>query len=208
MKVLISAMLTLMTTPMVCGASAPPQEALELLIAGNQRFVKDKLLHPNRDDEVRSMTAKGQTPFGIILGCSDSRVAPEILFDLGIGDLFVVRVAGNVAGPIEISSIEYAALVLGSSVLMVLGHENCGAVTAVLDGKGEAIEPIAELIAPAIRGVKTIEEAVRDNVEYVARQLEATPSLTPLIQEGKLVIVGGVYHLETGKVELVTPRNP
>ena len=93
-----------------------------------------------------------QKPFAIILGCSDSRVSPEILFDQGIGDLFIVRVAGNVAGPVELDSIEYAALYLKSSLVLVLGHENCGAITAVLDGQTKEIEHVADLIAPAIQG--------------------------------------------------------
>ena len=123
-----------------------PDKALQTLREGNLRFIQNKSIHPNRADERRLETAKQQEPFAIILGCSDSRVSPEIVFDQGIGDLFVVRVAGNVVSPVILDSIEYSALYLHSSIIVVLGHENCGAVKAVLQGNTKDMEPVAELI--------------------------------------------------------------
>lgn len=187
-----------------------PAEGIKQLVQGNERYVKEILLHPNRDQEARTRTAIAQKPFAIVLGCSDSRVPPEVLFDQGIGDLFIVRVAGNVVGPIELASIGYAALYLGASSLIVLGHQNCGAIKAVLSGDTENIEPIARLIAPAVKQAKTqagsqIEDAVKDNVKYVVNQLEHVPLIAKFIKEKKFAVVGGYYGLATGKVELLTP---
>jgi len=183
-------------------------QALQALIKGNKRYVEGRLLHPNRTQEWRDKTADIQSPFAIILGCSDSRVAPEILFDQGIGDLFVVRVAGNVAGPIEIDSIEYSALYLGSSLLMVLGHQNCGAVTAVLEGKTKDIEAVATLIAPSIEKSKTqigprLENAIKDNILHVVHQLKQNVPIRKLINKKKLKVIGGYYNLVTGEVEIL-----
>jgi carbonic anhydrase len=105
---------------------------LQRLKEGNQRYVEDKLIHPDRTSERREALQSKQQPFAIIVGCSDSRVAPEIVFDQGVGDLFIVRVAGNVVGPIELDSIEYAAEYLKSCLIVVMGHQNCGAVDAVM----------------------------------------------------------------------------
>ena len=186
-----------------------PETNFQRLIEGNQRYTQGTLKHPNRYQESRSLTVTTQEPFAIILGCSDSRVPPEILFDQGIGDLFTVRVAGNVAGPIELASIEYAALYLGSSVLLVLGHKNCGAVKAVLDGNTQDIEPIAQLINPAVKKAQsepgsTLENAIKDNVDHVVNQLKDVPLIKDLIQKKKLIVAGGYYDLATGKVEILS----
>ncbi len=183
-------------------------EALDRLIEGNNRYVNDKLLHPNRTSERREAIISKQKPFAIILGCSDSRVSPEILFDEGVGDLFVVRVAGNVVGPIELESIDYGALYLKSSVIMVLGHQNCGAVDAVLEGNTKDIPAIAKRIEPAVKIAKkekgnTLENAIQENVRLIVKQLKQTKSLSPLVRQKKLEIVGGYYDLETGKVQLL-----
>ncbi|MBS0629273.1 MAG: carbonic anhydrase [Verrucomicrobia bacterium] len=184
---------------------ASPAEGYQLLMQGNERFVKGQLLHPDRDEVRRVKTVAGQTPFGTILGCSDSRVPPEILFDQGVGDLFVVRVAGNVVGPIELASIEYSVIYLGSKILIVLGHENCGAVDAVQQGKTKDIEPIAELISPAIKPNMTLENAVKENVKNVVGQLEKNPVLADLIKKKQFAVVGGYYDLVSGKVIVLTP---
>lgn len=186
-----------------------PTLALKQLVEGNNRYKQEKLLHPNRSKEARLCSANGQNPFAIILGCSDSRVSPEIIFDQGIGDLFVVRVAGNVVGDIELDSIEYSALYLKSSIIMVLGHQNCGAVQAVINGQTQDIEAVASLIAPSLELARTqkgslIENTVKDNVLYVVDKLKKTPLLAKLIQEKKIDIVGGYYDFESGAVELVT----
>lgn len=186
-----------------------PTQALKQLVEGNNRYKQEQLLHPNRSKEARICSASGQNPFAIILGCSDSRVSPEIIFDQGIGDLFVVRVAGNVVGPIELDSIEYSALYLKSSIIMVLGHQNCGAIQAVINGQTQDIEAVASLIAPSLALARTqqgslVENTVKDNVLYVADTLRKSPTLAKLIQEKKIDVVGGYYDFQTGAVELIS----
>lgn len=185
------------------GFALTPAESLKRLINGNERFVNDQSIHPNRSQERREETAGGQKPFGIVLGCSDSRVPLEIIFDQGLGDLFVVRVAGNVAGNIVVDSIQYSAKYLGSSLIMVMGHESCGAVTAVFDGTTADIENIADLVRPAIRGAHSVESAVKDNVRSVVAKLKKCPELEHLMKEGKLGIVGAYYQLTSGTVEIL-----
>src|ERR1700733_14101977 len=119
-----------------------PDQALASLMEGNQRFSKDKSLHLDRTSERRQELISKQAPYAIIVGCSDSRVAPEIIFVQGMGDLFIVRVAGNVFGPLELESIEFAIFALKSVLILVLGHENCGAIKAVIQGKTEEIPAI------------------------------------------------------------------
>lgn len=208
MKLILTALL--FSSALFAQNVSTPGEGYKLLIDGNERYVSGKLLHPNRDEERRTQTATVQKPFGTILGCSDSRVPPEILFDQGVGDLFIVRVAGNVIDPVVLASIEYSVVHLGAKIVLVLGHENCGAVTAVLEGKTKDIEPIANLIAPAIAEAKTqsgslLENAIKDNVENVVWQLQAVPVLADLIKQKKFAVVGGYYDLTSGKVKVLTP---
>lgn len=185
------------------GFAQTPAESLQRLIEGNKRYATDQLLYPNHSSDRRKELREIQTPFATILGCSDSRVAPEILFDQGLGDLFIVRVAGNVVGGIELDSIEYSARHLGSSLVLVLGHQACGAVTAVMEGKTDDIEEIAHLIEPAIQDVKTLEEAIKANVRAVVAQLRKTPLIKRLISEKKIDCIGAYYHLGSGKVEML-----
>lgn len=190
-----------------------PDEALKNLVAGNQRYMRDELRNTNNNIQRRAELFSKQTPFAVILGCSDSRVPPEIIFDQNIGDLFVVRVAGNVVGSIEQDSIGYAALYLNSSIILVLGHENCGAVTAVLEGKTKDIQAIAEKISPGIQGISpqqkdAVQKAVIANVHQVVGQLTLSPVFSLLIKEGKLKIFGGYYDLLTGEVRLLEPPSP
>lgn len=189
-------------------AAMEPDEALDELMKGNERYVAGKPLHPNHDEEARQNTAEQQAPFAVVLGCSDSRVPPEIIFDQGIGDLFIVRVAGNVAGPIELDSIEFSALTFGSAAIVVLGHKNCGAVKAVVSGDTKDIESVATLIEPAVQQSKDLlgnrlDNAVEMNIRHVVQQLEKTAVLSKLIQDKKLKIVGGCYDLQTGKIEFL-----
>ncbi len=189
-------------------SAIPPKEALDRLQKGNQRYMNDRLEHPNRSLERRESLQAAQEPFATILGCSDSRVSPEIVFDQGIGDLFVVRIAGNVVGDIELDSIEYSAFYLHASLVLVMGHENCGAVNAVLHHQTSNIEAVAEKIEQSIKGISltmpnAVEKAVKANVRNVVQQLKATPVLGRLIEEGKLKIVGGYYNLKSGEVELL-----
>ncbi len=189
-------------------AEMNPTLALKQLVEGNKRYEQEMLLHPNRSKEARITTASGQNPFAIILGCSDSRVSPEIIFDQGIGDLFVVRVAGNVVGPVELDSIEYSALYLKSSIIMVLGHQNCGAIQAVINGQTQEIEAVASLIIPSLELARSqkgslIENTVKDNVLYVVDVLRKSPVVAKLIKEKKIDVVGGYYDFQTGAVELI-----
>lgn len=187
---------------------ASPDQALEKLMQGNQRYTQDKLQQPRRDVMRREATLATQHPFATILSCSDSRVPPEIVFDQGIGDLFIVRVAGNVVGPLELDSIEYASIHLGSSLVFVMGHENCGAIEAVMNGNTEEIESIAQLIAPSITLARSqkgdlLENGIKQNVRTVVDYLRRTPALSKLIAAGKVKVVGGYYNLETGHVSFV-----
>src|SRR5262249_27743789 len=134
---------------------------------------------------------------------SDSRVASEIIFDQGVGDLFVVRVAGTVVGPVERDSIDYAVSVLNASLVLVLGHENCGAVNAVFTKQDRDIPAVAQLIKPAIVGAPSLEAAIKDNVKATVKQLRESPIFKNLIQQKKVDVVGAYYHLLSGKVELL-----
>ena len=149
--------------------------------------------------------AQGQAPFAAILSCADSRVPAEIIFDRGFGDLFVVRNAGNVATPEEIGSLEFGTLVLGAKVLMVIGHQSCGAVKATIAGNAVPgqIGSILDAIKPAIKPNQTLEESIISNVKLGMSRLQASPVISQLIKDGKLKIVGGYYDLDKGMVKVV-----
>jgi len=189
--------------PLWLTAEFSPNEALDQLKEGNKRYVEDRLEHPNRGSERREELADKQAPFAVILTCSDSRVAPEIVFDQGMGELFVVRVAGNIAGAIELESIWYAVAVLKASTVLVLGHENCGAVLATIEGGTKKIPAIAAKIGPAVKGLKAadLEKGVKDNILSVADSLKKSPALSQFIKEEKLSIVTGYFQLKDGSVE-------
>ena len=185
-----------------------PNAALKRLMEGNLRFTHDKLVCADRTSDRRTATAGQQRPFAVILGCSDSRIPPEIVFDQGVGDLFVIRVAGNVVGPLELDSVEYSVIHNDSSLVIVLGHENCGAVTAVMANDTQDIEAIASLIEPVIQTAKgragnPLENAIKDNVRAVVKQLRNSPVLARFIADRKIKVVGGYYNLVSGKVELL-----
>lgn len=193
------------------GAGPTADEALRKLLEGNKRYAAEAAVNPDHDAACRTRVAKGQAPFAIVLGCSDSRVAPEVLFDQGMGDLFVVRTAGQVADDVALGSIEYAAEHLGAPLVVVLGHERCGAVKATADG-GEApghIEALVKAIRPSVEKVKgkegdLAENAMVANVEATVEQLKASkPILAKLVEEGKLKVVGARYDLDTGEVTLL-----
>lgn len=179
---------------------------LERLMQGNDRYAKDQLKYPNRTSDRREATIEKQKPFATILACSDSRVPPEIIFDQGIGDLFIVRVAGNVLGDTELDSIEYASLVLGSSLIFVMGHENCGAVKATMSGNAQDIESVGELISEAIKSLPngaSLDEGIKANVKFVTSQLKTKPIIKKLLDEKKVAVHGGFYQLGTGRVEIL-----
>ncbi len=179
------------------------------LKAGNSHHIAKKYEHPHQTAARQHALASSQTPHCAILACADSRVPPEIVFDEGLGDIFAVRVAGNVAGVDETASLEYAAEHLHVPLIVVLGHTHCGAITAALEG-GTLPGKLPDLMAalrPAVdqsahEPGDRIDNAVRDNVVQVVEQLRsAKPVLSELVAKGKLRIVGAIYSLETGKVE-------
>ncbi len=193
-----------------------PDEALKRLLAGNKRFVEGKPQNPRRDSVRRIVTAEGQKPFAIILTCADSRLSPEVIFDKGLGDLFVVRVAGNTAtDPVLIGSMEYSVLTFGSVLLMVLGHSDCGAVKAAIDvvTKGETLpgelNAVVEPIVPAVQAVQSqpadqiVDAAIDENVKLTQQGLGQISTFADAVQSGKLEIVGYEYQLKTGKVEAI-----
>ena len=189
-----------------------PDEALAKLIEGNQRFVNQKRINPNQTGQRLSETAESQAPFAAFLGCADSRVPLEIVFDQGIGDLFVCRVAGNIATNEEIGSLEFGTMVLGAKVLMVLGHERCGAVKATLKG-GEFPGQIGSLIdaiqagvgrADTVPGEDPLERAIKANVIYQAEKLSKSTVIAELINKNQVKIVPAYYDLDTGKVSLLS----
>lgn len=188
-----------------------PDAALEALIKGNQRFTRRKRQNPNQDMGRLQEVAKGQNPFAAILGCADSRVPSEIVFDQGLGDLFVCRIAGNVATPEEIGSLEFGTLVLGAKVIMVMGHERCGAVDATIKGAqvpGQ-IASLLDAIKPAVGRAEgqpgdRLENTCKANILMQVENLKSSPVISQLIEEGKLKVVGGYYDLDTGEVSLVS----
>jgi carbonic anhydrase len=188
-----------------------PDQALQGLMQGNQRFVNGKLENPRRNLARLAEVAKSQKPFAAILGCADSRVPSEIIFDQGFGDLFICRIAGNVATPEEIGSLEFGTLVLGAKVIVVMGHKRCGAVEATIKGAqvpGQ-IASLLDAIRPAIKDSEgqtgdRLENATKANVLYQIEQLKKSPVLSELIQKDKLKIVGGYYDLDTRTVTMVS----
>lgn len=188
--------------------SMTADQALDALIKGNNRYVKGKLKHPHTDSEHRASLQDGQNPFAVVLSCADSRVVPELLFDQGLGDLFVIRVAGNIAKEKVLGSIEYAVKFLGSKLVVVLGHENCGAVKASLgtEDPGGHIGKIIEKIKPAVYMAKRmkgdlLKNSVQNNAHMVAEEIkESQPILANAISTGGLKVVPAYYELSTGKV--------
>lgn len=188
-------------------AALNPKQALDRLMQGNQRFVKEGNLCSNRNQDRRNVTAQKQEPFAVILGCSDSRVPPELAFDQGIGDIFVVRVAGNVVGANELDSIEYSAIHNHSSIVLVLGHQNCGAVDAVLNNNTQDIESIADFIRPVIGKGKSLDDAIKDNIRHSVDVVKKSAPIAKLIKDGKIDVVGGYYDLTSGAVTLLDRNN-
>jgi len=190
------------------GTVPPAADVLRELKAGNDHHVAKRYQHPHQNAARQREIAATQHPHATILSCADSRVVPEIIFDQGFGDLFDVRVAGNVASDIELASIEYAAEHLHAPLVVIMGHQKCGAVTAAAEsGEAEGHLPsLLALIRPAIERAKAqpgdlIDNAVRLNVENVVRQVRGSaPVLADMVNRGALMVVGAVYSLDTGKV--------
>ena len=196
--------------PAIADNNILPAVALQMLIAGNARFVSRLRQDPNQDLARVTEVAETQKPFAAILGCADSRFPSEIIFDQGIGDLFVCRVAGNVATPEEKGSLEFGTLVLGAKVIMVVGHERCGAVKAAVAGAPvpgqigsliDAIKPAADStrLLPGDR----VENAVKANIVLQAKRVKESAVISQLILQGKLLVVGGYYDLDTGAITII-----
>ena len=185
------------------------EKVIEALAEGNARYVASRPAHPNQGEDRRIEVSKGQHPFAAIVGCSDSRVPPEILFDQGIGDLFIIRVAGNILDDAALGSIEYAVEHLGVEVVVVLGHAQCGAVSATVGGKEAPghIGRIVKAIQPALDKARGMEgdltdNTIRANVALVADQIRSSePILGKLAGEGKMTVVGAYYDIGSGKVD-------
>jgi carbonic anhydrase len=189
--------------------SVAPAEAISKLKEGNGRYTSGNLQHPGQTAERRTELAKTQHPIAAIVSCSDSRVPPEIVFDQGLGDLFVVRVAGNVINDEGLGSIEYSVDHLGTRLILVLGHQSCGAVKAAREtiaAKGKApghIESLVRAIKPAVEATAKddLDATVKANVKNVVQALRSsTPILKAEVDSGKIQVVGGYYSLDTGAV--------
>ena len=194
--------------PVAPPPSVTPDAALRRLMDGNARFAANDM-SPKPPPSRREEVAKGQRPFAIIVGCADSRVAPELLFDEGLGDLFVTRLAGNLVEGYALGSIEYAVAVLGARLIVVLGHERCGAVDAALTGAKVPghIPALVKAIAPAVKATKgqpgdPLANAIKKNAELVANGIRANkPALSALAGGAEVRVVSAYYDLDTGKIE-------
>lgn len=190
------------------------EDSLSKLKEGNKRFVTGELAKKDIGENRRQELTKGQSPFATVLSCSDSRVAPELIFDQGLGDIFIVRVAGNVVEPTTLGSIEYGVEHLHTPLLVILGHESCGAVKATLDSKGNPegnIGAILKKIMPAVKTAKKVKKepkdkldiAVQENVKNTYKDVMKSKIVSELVHEGKLQVVAAEYYLGTGKVEMI-----
>ena len=192
------------------------EQALARLVEGNKRFVRGKARFPSVKKEILAGLAKAQSPYATVVGCSDSRVPPELVFDAGFGELFIVRVAGNVISPEVMGTLQYAAVHLHTPLFVILGHEGCGAVQAALAAKFEGarersrIARLLKRILPGLRGVSAggnaearLKAAVEANVRWSIQQLRDTTEGKARIKEGNLKLVGAVYELKTGRVRIL-----
>lgn len=195
-----------------------PAEALRLLLDGNDRFVAGERLHPNQDADRRYEVEAGQRPFAVLFGCSDSRLAAEIIFDRGLGDLFVVRTAGHVVGPEVLGSIEYAVTVLETPLVAVLGHDSCGAIAATLAARQDGTTPpgfmrdIVERVMPSVLAIDRQGHADPDAVteEHVRYSVDLLANRSSLIADklaaGRCGVVGLSYQLAEGGMKIISSR--
>jgi carbonic anhydrase len=206
-----------MTYGPLSGPSSP-QQGLDALLSGNRRFVSGVPRHPNQNAARRAELAPGQKPFAVLLGCSDSRLAAEIIFDQGLGDLFVVRTAGHVLGPEVLGSIEYGTSILDCSLVVVLGHDSCGAVAAARAALDEGattpgyVRDVVERVTPSVLAARSaglhadsdyIDEHIRRTVDLL---LERSRVLNDQVAAGEAAVVGLAYRLAEGSARLVTTR--
>jgi carbonic anhydrase len=197
------------TTP-----SYTADEALARLVDGNHRFVRGEARFPTIQKEILAELAKGQRPYATVLGCSDSRVPPELIFDAGFGELFIIRVAGNVISPEVIGTLQYAGVYLRTPLFVVLGHDGCGAVNAALAARSGHREPtrLALLLDNILPGLRDLPElapdeearaAVEANVRWSMRQILDTPEAKARAAEGTMKLVGAIYELDSGRVRFL-----
>lgn len=201
-------------------AQLTPQQAFQRLVDGNARFVSGSQEHPNQDVVRRESLAQGQNPFAMIFGCADSRLAAEIIFDLGLGDAFVVRTAGQVVGNAALGSLEYGVAELNIPLVVILGHDSCGAVTAAQQSwetgrmPGGFIRDLVEELMPAVvqthreagetGETPTVNDMVRVNTRQTAERIQdQSRIIARAVEEGRTAVVGMFYHLHDGKAELV-----
>jgi carbonic anhydrase len=203
------------------GTSLSADEALQQLIAGNQRFLQGKARNAAFRVESLADLAKAQRPYATILGCSDSRVPPEWIFDTGLGELFVIRVAGNVYSPEIAGTLQYAGSYLETPLFVILGHEGCGAITAAMATKHEGTQHrsrVQLLLASILPGLPEIDptlapeveasRAVEANVRWTLRQIVDSPEGKSRLAERRMKIVGAVYEIGTGRVRMLPPSGP
>jgi carbonic anhydrase len=195
--------------------SVAPAEAISKLKEGNGRYTSGSLQHPGQTTERRTELAKTQHPFAAILCCSDSRVPPEVVFDQGLGDLFIVRVAGNVINNEGLGSLEYTVDHLGTRLILVLGHQRCGAVDAAREtiaAKGKApghIQSLVTAIKPAVEATANadLDATIKTNVKHVVDSVRSsTPILKAAVDSGKIQVIGGYYSLDTGAVTFLDEK--
>jgi carbonic anhydrase len=196
-------------------SSYTADEALARLIDGNERFVQGHARFPTVQKEILAELAKGQHPYATVVGCSDSRVPPELIFDAGFGELFIVRVAGNVISPEVMGTLQYAGVHLRTPLFVVLGHEGCGAVNAALAARTGAREParialLLDNIMPGLRDLppelapdEEARAAVEANVRWSMHQLHQTPEVQARMVEGVMKLVGAIYELDSGRVRFL-----
>lgn len=189
-------------------------EALARLLAGNKRYAEEQTLSPNRTVERRLKNLKSQSPFAVIVSCADSRVPPEVVFDVGINDLFVIRSAGNTLTDHTIASVEYAVKYLETPLVMVMGHEDCGMFVTAMKNNNQMpahMTILMDAIQPAVDKVKgwdgdPVENAIKANIEMEVMKLRSSdPLLSEKVKENKIKVVGGYYSIESGLVEITVP---
>ncbi|MBT2448797.1 carbonic anhydrase [Streptomyces sp. ISL-43] len=195
-----------------------PEAAYSRLVEGNERWVSGDLNHPDRDPDRRRLVAEAQDPFGVILSCIDSRVPPELLFDTGLGDLFVLRTGGQAVGPVVTGSVEFGPMTAGTPLILVLGHQRCGAIAATYKALRDGtslpgnLQAIATALVPAYDltvndpGTDPVDTMIRNQVKVTADELRANADLAPLVKKGSLAVIGAYYSLDTGEVEVLTGR--
>jgi len=192
-----------------------PAAAWAELVNGNERFVAGKYWHPNQDAARRDSLTGGQTPFAVFFGCADSRVAAEIIFDRGLGDLFVVRTAGHVIDPGVLGSVEFGVAMLDIPLVVILGHDSCGAVSATVDAVRDGVLPggyirdIVERVTPSVlaarkAGMSTADEVEAEHVRHTLSLLtERSRLIADRVASGRLAVVGAVYNLGDGRARIV-----